>query len=100
MRPNVPRFWRQIESASPASTIRKAIRRIRKSDARDLAARLAEGRQAGRDERDDAEVANERVVQDHMPLPVMKARVPSAAMTNAMIENCSRLRRPSAVRAE
>ena len=99
MSPNVPRFWRQTENAMPASTSRKRMRRIRNRIPR-LAAALAGGRQQRRDDGDDAEIAPERVAQRHMPLPVMKARVPSPAMTNAMIENCNRLRRLSAVRAE
>ena len=100
MSPNVPRFWRQTVSASPASASRKSTRRIRKRIPVTSLPPWPAAVSGGRDEADDAEIAPERVAQRHMPLPVMKARVPSPAMTKAMIENCSRLRRLSAVRAE
>ena len=98
MSPNVPRFWRQTE--------RDSREHEQEEDAQDQeqdprhAATLAGGRQQRRDDGDDAEIAPEWVAQRHMPLPVMNARVPSPAMTKAMIENCNRLRRLSEVRAE
>ena len=99
MSPNVPRFWRQTENAMPASTSRKSDAQDQEQDPAPRG-RPRRRPSARRDEGDDAEIAPERVAQRHMPLPVMKARVPSPAMTKAMIENCSRLRRLSAVRAE